>query len=129
MFARDHVLKVKKLITGAQESQRCSIRQQRLDRNTLQLKGFTNSSFAKNLDLKSQLGYVILLTDASGKANILHFASYNSQRIVRSVLGGETYGFADSFDYGYLLCYDLEDISGQPIPSLFSWTWRAFLRI
>ena len=116
MFVRDYVLKINNVITRSQEHPKRIIRQQRLDRSTLRLKVFTDSSFANNPNLKLQLGYIILLADASGRANILHFASYKSQRVVRSFMGGETYAFADGFDYAYLLRYDLEDIRDQTIP-------------
>jgi len=33
---------------------------------------FTDSSFANNHDLLSQIGFVITLTDKNNKANILH---------------------------------------------------------
>ena len=43
-----------------------------LDINTLKLIVFTDASFANNLNLASQIGYVICLADASNKANIIH---------------------------------------------------------
>jgi hypothetical protein len=44
----------------------------KLDVNTLQLLAFTDASFANNKDLSSQIGYVLVLADASNKANIIH---------------------------------------------------------
>ena len=121
MFTREHVTKLNSVIKRAQEHPKRGIRQQKLDRGSLTLKVFTDSSFANNPLFKSQLGYIILLTDASGRANILHFSSYKSMRIVCSILGGEVYAFADGFDFAFMLRHDLQEIMGQTIPmSMFT---------
>lgn len=44
----------------------------RLDKNSLQLIVFTDSSFANNKDLSSQIGYVICLANATNKVNVMH---------------------------------------------------------
>jgi hypothetical protein len=44
----------------------------KLDANTMQLLVFTNASFANNKDLSSQIGYIIVLADATKKANIVY---------------------------------------------------------
>ena len=80
-----------------------------LDEESLHVVAFADSSFANNLDLTSQLGIMILLTDSSGSANVLHFNSYKSKRVVRSVLGGETYAFADAFDISFTIRHDLRN--------------------
>lgn len=71
---------------------------QKLDRKPLHLRVYVDASFASNADCISQLGYIFLLADKSGKCNILHYASYKSRRVRRSVLGAEVYAFADAFD-------------------------------
>ena len=57
-----------------------------------------------------------LLADKYGKFNILHYASYKSRRVTRSVLGAEVYAFADAFDLSYVKRHDLEAMLGQRIP-------------
>ena len=57
-----------------------------------------------------------MLCDATKKCNVLHFASYKSQRVVRSILGGETYAFADGFDFAYLMRHDLQRMLKRKIP-------------
>ena len=42
------------------------------DINTFKLIIFTDTLFANNTDLLSQIGYVIVLIDAIGKANIIY---------------------------------------------------------
>jgi hypothetical protein len=44
----------------------------RLDKDSLKLVVFTDSSFANNYDFSSQIGFVIVLVDSENKANIIH---------------------------------------------------------
>jgi len=61
---------------------------------------FTNASFANNKDLSSQIGYVLVLADATRRANIIHWSSTKCKRVTRSVLASELYGMAHGFDIG-----------------------------
>lgn len=63
----------------------------------------SDSSFPNNGDLTSQRGHIIVLTDDTGRGNILSYASYKYKRVVRSVLGGEIYSFIAIFDSVYVL--------------------------
>lgn len=67
----------------------------KLDDKTLRLVGFSDASFANNRNLSTQLGYIILLTDAHGNCVPVLFNSYNSKRINRSKMEGEVIAFAD----------------------------------
>jgi hypothetical protein len=69
-----------------------------LDKDSLKLITFTDSSFANNHDLSSQIGFVIVLADKDDKANILHWSSIKCKRVTRSVLASELYGMAHGFD-------------------------------
>ena len=44
----------------------------KLNINTLQLLVFTDASFANNKDLSSQIGYILILANATKKANIVY---------------------------------------------------------
>lgn len=72
--------------------------------------------FATNDDLSSQLGFVVLLCDASDRCHILDFSSRKSKRVVRSILGGEVYAFSDGFDGAFMLRHDLQVIYKKAIP-------------
>lgn len=113
---RNAVKELNKIIYNVKETPKRGIRQHHLDKDTLSMKVFSDSPFANTPELKSQLGYLILLCDESGKCNILHFASYKSKRIVRSVMGGEAYAFANGFDFSFTLRHDLERMIAQNIP-------------
>lgn len=72
----------------------------KLDKDSLQLMVFTDASFANNKDLSSQVGFVLVLADAKGRANIIHWSSTKCKRVTRSVLASELYGMAHGFDMG-----------------------------
>lgn len=69
----------------------------KLDAKPLRVFTVSDAPFANNLDMTSQLGHIIFLTDNTSRKNILSCSSYNSKRVVRSELG-ETYAFVDAFD-------------------------------
>jgi hypothetical protein len=73
------------------------LRYVKLDSTKLQLMIFTNSSFANNRDLFSQIDYVICLAD-SKHVNIVHWSSVKCKRVTRSVLAAELYALAHDFD-------------------------------
>jgi hypothetical protein len=66
----------------------------------------------------TQLGYLVVLADETDACNVVHYTSYQSRRVVRSVLAGELHAFDDAFDHAYLLKRDLELILSMDIPVL-----------
>jgi hypothetical protein len=88
----------------------------KLDINTLKLVVYTDSSFCNNEDMSSQLGYIIFLSDSTGKCQPLHYSSHKSKRVTRSVLGGEFMAFADGIDMTIMLKHDMEQVICQNIP-------------
>jgi hypothetical protein len=62
----------------------------------LKLMIFIDVSFV-NVDLHSQIDYVICLTD-DHKANIIHWSSIKCKRVIRSVLTAELYAMTHEFD-------------------------------
>jgi hypothetical protein len=58
---------------------------------------FTNSSFANNQDLFSQIDYVIYFAD-SKHVNIVHWSSIKCKRVIRIVLAAELYALIHDFD-------------------------------
>ena len=88
----------------------------KLDVNTLRLLVFTDAAFANNKDLSSQIGYVIVLADASNQANTLHWSSIKCKRVTRSVLASELYGMAHGFDMGASIKATMDKILNTNIP-------------
>ena len=81
-----------------------------LDKDSMKLIVFTDSSFANNRDYTSQIGFVITLADKNNKANIIHWSSIKCKRVTRSVLASELYGMAHGFDVGATIKSTIEKI-------------------
>ena len=64
-----------KLLKRCAETKNVTTKIVGLDPKTLAMKLFTDSSFANAEKNKSQLGFVLILQDNSGKGNILHYGS------------------------------------------------------
>src|ERR1700709_2530677 len=96
------------------DNQTRGLRFVKLDRNSLRLFVFTDSSFANNKDHSSQIGYVLALADKSNKANIIHWSSVKCKRVTRSVLASELY--ANGFDMGACTKATLERILQIELP-------------
>jgi hypothetical protein len=94
------IKKLNKRIQWQIENAARGLRFVKLEKDTLRLLVFTDASFANNRDLSSQIGYVLVLADGAGRANILHWSSTKCKRVTRSVLASELYGMAHGFDMG-----------------------------
>ena len=60
-----------------------------LSSSTLRLALFMDASFANTKANKSQMGFVIVLCNSNGNANILHYGSSACNRVTRSVMAAE----------------------------------------
>lgn len=89
-----------------------------LQLSTLQITAYSDASFKNNVDNTSQLGYIIFLTDASGKCCVISFSSHKSRRVTRSSMAGETIALAEAFDLSFILKHDLQRMLGREIPLL-----------
>jgi hypothetical protein len=70
---------------------------------------FTDAAFANTLDLHSQIGYVVCLTD-DVHANLIHWSSIKCKRITRSVLAAELYAMTNDFDVEVVIKSIIEHI-------------------
>ncbi|KAI1005619.1 hypothetical protein K3495_g2596 [Podosphaera aphanis] len=91
------------------------------DLKTIRLVVFTDSSFANNKDLTFQIGFIIVMADDMGKANIVHWSSIIYKRITRSVLAAELYAMVHGFDVATAIKGTIEGITTllrdkQPVP-------------
>lgn len=114
-FLPDNIALLNKQLQWQITNKSRRIRYDKLDRDTLQLAVFTDSSFANNKDLSSQIGYVICLSDAINKANIIH-CSIKYKRVTRSVLAAELYRVA----YGFVIGAVIKVILGKILESVVS---------
>lgn len=72
-----------------------------VDMDSARLTLYPHSSFANARDLRSQLGFVVILVDDQGRENKIHSGSEMCRCVTRSVMASElhslTYGFDNKF--------------------------------
>jgi hypothetical protein len=73
-------------------------------------------SFTNNKDLSSQIGYVLVLANDAGRANILHWSSTKCKRVTRSILASELYGMIHGFDIGASVKTTVDRALGIKLP-------------
>jgi hypothetical protein len=86
-----------------------------LDLASLRVAVFTDSSFANNSDMTSQIGYVAVIVDKNNQANIVHWASVKCRRVTRSVLASELYAMSLGFDNAAVIKSTVQQILNRPI--------------
>lgn len=76
----------------------------------------TDGYFVNVRDMKSQLVLLILMMDASDKANILHYCSNRCRRVTRSVMTSEIQALAFGFDYYFFIRDMVDYITERELP-------------
>jgi hypothetical protein len=77
---------------------------------SLTLHVFSDASFANNQDFTCQLCFIIFLADYNENCFVFDFRSFKSQRVTRSVIGGELIAFSEAFVRGFVGRHDLEEM-------------------
>lgn len=88
----------------------------KLQKDTLKVIDFSDSSFANNEDLSSQLGHIVFLGDSTSTLVRIHFKSYKSKRVTRSAILGEVIAFSDMFDIALSFAQELQDFLSEHVP-------------
>lgn len=109
-FCQSHVSQLKKSIQLIKKKPRIRLIIHRIDMDYLKIISHAVSLFANLPDRKKKLGFVVLLTDKTGRVNWLHFRIYKWKSVVRPVLVGETHASVDAFDGAYAIRHVLEDM-------------------
>jgi hypothetical protein len=97
MYAKEPLTYIKGLdavVKHLRKTASFTLKDPKLDINSLTLKVYTDASYANNFYGSSQLGYIIFLADPSGKCQPIVWSSHKSRCVTRSVLGSETMAFA-----------------------------------
>ncbi len=115
-FERKHVNMFDNMVNYLMESRDLAHHMRKLDLDSQHIRTFADASFATNNNHTLQLGYIVLLCDKQDNACVLHYASYKSRRVARSVLSAETYAFSDAYDFAHCAKRDLECILDRTVP-------------
>ena len=105
-----------KVIRGLLDTSENAMKFPKLEKESLRIVAYTDSSFANNYDLSSQLGYAVFLVDGNQNSALISFRSFKAKRVTRSVLAVETLAFSYGFDQAYVLPRDIEQVLGKRIP-------------
>lgn len=108
--------KMKNIIERAKQTSSVGLKYVPLDQESLQLMLFTDASFANCANLKSQIGFILVLADKFGSANIIHYGSSRCRRVTRSVMAAEIHGLIYGFDNAYVVGEMLHEILEKKIP-------------
>lgn len=95
--SKHYVQSVMKIVSYLQKSMHVVLSYPRLNLNFFLVNIFSDTSFAENTDLYSQLGFVASLSD-KGNCQLIFWSSHKAKRVSRSVLGSEVMVCADAFD-------------------------------
>lgn len=114
-FSNDKIQDLNKGIRRVSSTPRRGLTYKPLDQKTVHLRVYADASHATNDDLSSQLGYLILLADASNACHVIDYASRKSRRVVRSIMGGETCALLDAFDAAFAVSADLKMALGREL--------------
>jgi hypothetical protein len=116
-FAPVHIAALNKAIKHLQATPGIKLMFPKLVIDSLKLLVYTDAAFGNNANLKSQLGYLVVLTEHSGSAAIVNYQSFKSRRIVRSSMASETLAFVHGFDSSCLLAMTRSTCWGGQSPS------------
>ena len=126
-FSRNSLRELNNAIVHVLNTKEVKLTYPKLHEDSLHLRAYADASFATNYDMSSQLGYLILLCDMNDRCHVLAYKSRKSRRVVRSIMAGETYAFADALDFTLSVRHDLTTIYNRRIPiSMFTDSKQLF---
>ncbi len=102
-FCSDDVIALNKRLQWQIINQTRELQYVKLNQASLQLMIFSDSFFANNRDLFSQIDYVICLADSINTMNILHWFSIKCKWVTRNVLAIELFAMIHDFDVDSIL--------------------------
>ena len=114
--SRKLIKRINTVIEKLRKTAKTGMKYPKLDQESLRIVAYTDSSFANNYDLTSQLGYIVFLVDGKNNSAPVAYRSFKAKRVTRSVLAAETLAFSEGFDQAFALQHDIKQMSGKRIP-------------
>lgn len=99
----------------------------KLDKQSLRLLVYSDSSFNNREENKSQLGFIIILAEKSNSYCILQYSSKKCHPETRSSMAAKK--FLDAFDNAILIRHDLHRMLNIEIPIIMLMDSQALVRI
>ena len=97
-FQQEDITITNSLIKHIHKNPELGLQYNKMDIETMEILVYSDGSFSGNNDGSSQVGFMNFLIDKNNTASLIEYSSSKSKRIVRSVLGAETFGMADACD-------------------------------
>lgn len=72
-----------------------------------------DESLANSLNMKSQLGFVLLVIDETGRENVIHYGSNRCKRVTRSFMASDLHALVLGYDSSYTIQHLVEEIRGR----------------
>ena len=88
----------------------------KLDLDSTGIRGNSYAPFAHNKDSSSELSMLIELIDRFSNASIIHYATWKSRSIVRSIRAAEVYALSVCHGFCQMLAHDLKLMIGRSYP-------------
>lgn len=99
---------MEKVIDYMRRTKNIGLKFVKLDQNSLRLMVFTDAAFVNAEGFSAQLVFVLALTDASVRANVLHYCWAKSSRIKRSIMAAELVDLVNGYDLAYIMQHKLD---------------------
>jgi hypothetical protein len=100
-----------------------------LELEPVELRVYTDASFANNTDLSPHLGSTIFMVDKKSKCSLIHWSSRKARRVTRTTMAAELFAFLHGIDIGVALQDLVSEIKIQHVGyySLRQWTpaWKC----
>ncbi|KAI0996927.1 hypothetical protein K3495_g11256 [Podosphaera aphanis] len=113
----DDIIKLNKRLNWQKRNIKRGLKNIVLSISSAKLFVFVDGSFANNIDLSSQIGFVIVLANEEPqedykftlKGNIVHYSSNKAKRVTRSVLASEILGMVAGADIAFAISTTLKN--------------------
>lgn len=108
---------LKKVILHVKETPEQVLILVKVNMETAKLVRFTDNSVANARDLKCHFGFIVILADHDGRANILQYGSNRCRHVTRSVITSEPHAVVPGFNFAHTMQHLQRDGTGHTDPT------------
>ena len=111
-------IKYEKTVKELKNTIETSIVIQRLDMDSARLVVYSDASLGNLKDSASQIGYIVFMTDKTGRAVPISWVSKKSKRVARSTLTAETLAATDAVDNTMVIKSTIQEVLKIDLPTI-----------